>query len=51
MTFGFKSAGWRTKKTSNKTVSDYRMEALVRFGREQIMKLKDKGINIPVALL
>jgi hypothetical protein len=51
MTFGFRSAGWRNKKASNKTISDYKMEALVKFGRDQIMKLKNKGLNISVALL
>jgi hypothetical protein len=47
MIFGFKNK----KKSADKSVSDYKMEALVRFGREQIMKLKNKGLNISVALL
>jgi hypothetical protein len=47
MTFGFR----KQKKESIKTVSDYKMEALVRFGRDQIMKLRNKGLNIPIALL
>jgi hypothetical protein len=47
MTFGFR----KQKKTSNKTVSDYRMEMLVKQGRDQFKKLIEKGINIPVALL
>ena len=51
MSFGFKSAGWRKKKTSNKSISDYKMEILVKQGRDQFKKLIAKGINIPVALL
>lgn len=51
MTFGFKSAGWRKKKAPQKTISDYKMEILVRQGRDQFKKLIEKGINIPVALL
>ena len=51
MTFGFKSAGWRKKNASSKTVSDYKMEAFLRFGKEQLMKLQAKGLNIQVALL
>jgi hypothetical protein len=47
MIFGFR----KQKKASNKSVADYKMEALVRFGRDQIMKLKNKGLNISVALL
>jgi hypothetical protein len=47
MIFGFR----KQKKAVNKTVADYRMEALARFGRDQIMKLRNKGISIPVALL
>jgi hypothetical protein len=47
MLFGFR----KQKKTSGKTISDYKMEALVKFGREQIMKLRNKGLNISVALL
>ncbi|MBI2613448.1 MAG: hypothetical protein HYW62_01640 [Candidatus Levybacteria bacterium] len=51
MIFGFKSASWRKKKVSQKTVSDYKMEILVKQGRDQFKKLIEKGINIPVALL
>jgi hypothetical protein len=51
MLFGFKSARWRKKKLSGKTISDYRMEILVKQGREQFKKLIEKGISIPVALL
>jgi len=51
MLFGFKSASWRKKKTNNKTVSDYKMEILVKQGRDQFKKLIERGINIPVALL
>ena len=47
MIFGFR----KQKKEVKKTTSDYKMETLVRFGREQLMRLRDKGINIPVALL
>ncbi len=47
MAFGFR----KQKRVSVKTISDYKMEALVRFGRDQIMKLRNKGISIPVALL
>jgi len=39
------------KKASNKTISDYKMEILVRQGRDQFKKLIEKGINVPVALL
>jgi len=51
MSFGFKSAGWRKKKASAKTISDYKMEMLVKQGRDQFRKLIEKGISIPVALL
>jgi len=47
MIFGIK----KQKKTSNKTISDYKMEILVKQGRDQFKKLIEKGINIPVALL
>jgi len=47
MTFGFK----KQKKISVKTVSEYKMEVLVKQGRDQFKKLIEKGINIPVALL
>lgn len=47
MKFGF----GKRKKTVVKTISDYRMEMLVRQGRDQFKKLIEKGINIPVALL
>lgn len=47
MSFGFK----RQKKTSSKSISDYKMEILVKQGRDQFKKLIAKGINIPVALL
>ena len=51
MTFGFKIHQSEKKKTHIKTVSDYRMEILVKQGRDQFRKLIEKGINIPVALL
>ena len=47
MIFGFK----KQKKAPQKTVSDYKMEMLVKQGRDQFKKLIEKGINIPVALL
>jgi len=47
MIFGFK----KQKKASHKSISDYRMEALVKQGRDQFKKLIEKGISIPVALL
>ena len=47
MTFAFK----KQKKTPQKTISDYKMEMLVKQGRDQFKKLIEKGINIPVALL
>jgi hypothetical protein len=47
MTFGFNNK----KRAANKSISDYKMDALVKFGRDQIMKLRNKGLNIPVALL
>jgi hypothetical protein len=51
MTFGFRSASWLKKKASAKTISDYKMEMLVKQGRDQFRKLIERGINIPVALL
>lgn len=47
MTFGFR----KQKKTSSKTISDYRMDAIIKLGRDQFKKLIEKGINVPVALL
>ena len=47
MTFRF----GKQKKANNKTVSDYKMEILVKQGRDQFKKLVRQGINIPVALL
>ena len=46
MKFGFKK-----QKKIQKTISDYKMEVLVKQGRDQFKKLIEKGINIPVALL
>jgi hypothetical protein len=43
--------GFRKQKKVNKTVSDYRMEQLVKQGRDQFKKLIRQGINIPIALL
>jgi len=47
MIFGFR----KQKKASNKTVSDYRMDMLIKQGRDQFKKLIARGISIPVALL
>jgi hypothetical protein len=47
MTFGFR----KQKRVANKSVTDYKMEALVKLGRDQFKKLMEKGIGIPVALL
>ncbi len=47
MTFGFR----KQKKASQKTISDYKMEIVLKQGRDQIKKLIEKGLNIPVALL
>lgn len=41
----------RQKKGVIKTISDYKMDMLVKQGRDQFKKLIEKGINIPVALL
>ena len=51
MKFGFKIRQLAKKRTSSKTVSDYKMDILVKQGRDQFKKLIEKGINIPVALL
>jgi len=47
MTFGLR----KQKKGIIKTISDYKMDMLVKQGRDQFKKLIEKGINIPVALL
>jgi hypothetical protein len=47
MAFGFR----KQKKSSNKSDSEYRMEQLLKLGRDQFKKLVEKGINVPVALL
>ena len=47
MLFGIK----RQKKAETRTISDYKMEILVKQGRDQFKKLIERGINIPVALL
>ena len=41
----------KKKVQVQKTISDYKMEILVKQGRDQFKKLIEKGINIPVALL
>lgn len=48
MIFGFLN---KKRKDTSKSIADYKMEALVKFGRDQIIKLKNKGLNISVALL
>lgn len=50
MSFGF-SGFKKQKKSAGKIISDYKMEMLVKQGRDQFRKLIDKGISIPVALL
>ena len=47
MTFGFR----KQKKASTKTISDYKMDMLMKQGRDQFKKLIEKGLNVPVALL
>jgi len=47
MTFGFR----KQKKASDKAISDYKMELLVKQGRDQFRKLIEKGLNVPIALL
>jgi len=47
MSFGFK----KQKKASDKANTEYKMEMLVKLGRDQFKKLIEKGINVPVALL
>ncbi len=51
MTFGFNFRRSTGKKASVKTISDYKMEMLVKQGRDQFKKLIERGINIPVVLL
>jgi len=51
MIFGIKIRRMAEKKASSKTVFDYKMEILVRQGRDQFKKLIEKGISVPVALL
>jgi len=50
MTFGINFKKLR-RKASIKTVSDYKMEILVKQGRDQFKKLIEKGISVPVAFL
>jgi hypothetical protein len=47
MVFGFK----KQKKASDKANSEYKMEILVKLGRDQFKRLIEKGISVPVALL
>lgn len=51
MIFGIKTRQSAEKKAAQKTISDYKMEILVKQGRDQFKKLIAKGISIPVALL
>jgi len=39
------------RKSTRRTVDDYKQEMLVRQGREQFKVLVKKGLSIPVALL
>ena len=48
MLFGIRR---QKKAETRKTISDYKMEILVKQGRDQFKKLIEKGINIPVVLL
>jgi hypothetical protein len=50
MVFGFRIRQ-SEKRNSSKNNSDYRMDALVKLGRDQFKKLLEKGISIPVVLL
>jgi len=50
MTFGFRIRQ-SEKRNASKPNSDYRMDALVKLGRDQFKKLIEKGISIPVVLL
>ncbi|MFH1186548.1 MAG: hypothetical protein V1697_00025 [Candidatus Levyibacteriota bacterium] len=39
------------KRVVRKTISDYKQELLVKQGRDQLKKLVEKGLNVPVAFL
>lgn len=39
------------KKKSDRTVSQYKQELLMKQGREQFKKLIEKGLELPVVLL
>ena len=43
--------GIKKQKKTQKTISDYKMEILVKQGRDQFKKLIAKGISVPVAFL
>lgn len=44
---------WNKAKSNDdeKTITDYRREAMVKMGHEQFQKLMDKGLRVPVGLL
>jgi len=50
MIFGFRTRQ-SEKRNSNKTVFDNKMDVVIKLGRDQLKKLVEKGISIPVALL
>lgn len=41
----------KDKKEKTRKVSDYYQASLEKFGRDQIKKLVEKGLSIPVAIL
>jgi hypothetical protein len=41
----------RNKKSSRKTIADYKQELLLKQGKEQFTTLLKRGLTIPVALL
>ena len=41
----------KEKKEKTRKVSDYYQASLEKFGRDQIKKLVEKGLSIPVAIL
>lgn len=41
----------KTSKKKRRNISDYYQDSINRIGKEQIRKLVEKGLGIPVALL
>lgn len=41
----------RFRSPKKKTLADYQQELLIKAGREQFNKLKEKGLQIPIVLL